>query len=147
MVTIGVDAHKRVHQALALDDAGTVLGSWRGANTPNSWQQLLVWAVAFAGPRHWGVEGTWNYGRGLAQFLVAQGEAVYEVNRPGQHKGRVVLAVVHDLAQERCAPRQGVANLVQHAAIGSRSLQDPRCLSAIAQRPTHPLRISPGSRR
>jgi transposase len=80
MVTIGVDAHKRVHQALALDDAGTVLGSWRGANTPDSWQQLLSWATTLPGPRQWGVEGAWNYGRGLAQFLVAQGETVYEVN-------------------------------------------------------------------
>jgi transposase len=80
MITLGVDAHKRVHQALALDDAGTILDSWRGANTPQSWQHLLAWAVTFPGPRQWGVEGTWNYGRGLAQFLVAQGELVYEVN-------------------------------------------------------------------
>jgi transposase len=80
MVTIGVDAHKRVHQALALTDTGTVLGTWRGANTCDSWQHLLAWAVTFAGPRQWGVEGAWNYGRGLAQFLVVQGETVYEVN-------------------------------------------------------------------
>jgi transposase len=80
MITIGVDAHKRVHQALALDDAGTILSSWRGANTPQSWQHLLAWAVTFPGPRQWGVEGAWNYGRGLAQFLVAQSELVYEVN-------------------------------------------------------------------
>ena len=32
MVTIGVDAHKRVHQAVALDSAWDgLLGSWRGA--------------------------------------------------------------------------------------------------------------------
>ena len=80
MVTIGVDAHKRVHQALALDAAGTVLSSWRGANTPDSWQHLLSWANTLPGPRQWGVEGAWNYGRGLAQFLVVQGETVYEVN-------------------------------------------------------------------
>ncbi len=80
MVTIGVDAHKRVHQAQALGDAGTVLGSWRGPNTPDSWQQLLTWAGTLPGSRQWGVEGAWNYGRGLAQFLVAHGETVYEVN-------------------------------------------------------------------
>ena len=80
MITIGVDAHKRVHQALALNDAGTILGSWRGANTPDSWQLLLAWAVTLPGPRHWGVEGAWKYGRGLAQFLIAHGETVYEVN-------------------------------------------------------------------
>jgi transposase len=80
MVTIGVDAHKSVHQVLALDDAGTVLSSWRGANTPDRWQQLLDWADILPGPRQWGIEGAWNYGRGLAQFLVAQGETVFEVN-------------------------------------------------------------------
>ncbi|HEV2124795.1 MAG TPA: IS110 family transposase [Chloroflexota bacterium] len=80
MVTIGVDAHKRVHQALALDDAGSVLGSWRGSNSPDSWQCLLAWADSLPGPRQWGIEGAWNYGRGLAQFLVTQSETVYEVN-------------------------------------------------------------------
>ncbi len=80
MITIGVDAHKSVHQALALDDAGTVLGHWRGANTAHSWQRLLAWAQTFLGACQWGIEGAWNYGRGLAQFLVAQGETVFEVN-------------------------------------------------------------------
>ncbi len=27
-----------------------------------------------------GIEGAWNYGRELAQFLVADGEIVYEIN-------------------------------------------------------------------
>src|SRR3712207_1144943 len=80
MVTIGVDAHKRIHAALALDDAGTVLGHWRGANNATGWQELWHWATALPGPRQWGIEGAWNYGRGAAQFLVAQGETVYEVN-------------------------------------------------------------------
>ncbi len=88
MVTIGVDAHKSVHQALALDDTGTVLGSWRGATTADHWQQLLAWAVTFPGPRQWGIEGAWNYGRGVAQFLVAQGETIFEVNPRWTAQGR-----------------------------------------------------------
>lgn len=80
MLTIGVDAHKAVHQALALDDTGSVLGSWRGATTPGHWLQLLDWVKALPGPRQWGIEGAWNYGRRLAQFLVAQRETVFEVN-------------------------------------------------------------------
>ncbi len=80
MITIGVDAHKRVHQALALDPTGAVLGHWRGANTADAWAHVLEWATSMPGPRQWGIEGAWNYGRGLAQFLVAQGETVYEVN-------------------------------------------------------------------
>jgi transposase len=80
MVTIGVDAHKHVHQALALDDAGTILGTWRGANTPDGWQHLHSWAASLPTPQQWGIEGAWQYGRGLAQFLVVQGETVFEVN-------------------------------------------------------------------
>ncbi len=80
MATIGVDAHKWVHQALALDETGAVLGSWRGANTPDRWQQFLAWAATLPGPQQWGIESAWNYGRGLAQFLVAQGETIFEVN-------------------------------------------------------------------
>ncbi len=80
MVTIGIDAHKRVHHALVLDDDGSILGSWRGPNTADSWQCLLTWTHTLPGPRQWGIEGAWNYGRGLAQFLVTQGETVYEVN-------------------------------------------------------------------
>jgi transposase len=80
MVAIGVDAHKRVHAALALDDAGHVLGQWRGPNTPSGWHTLQQWAAAFPGLRQWGIEGAWNYGRGLAQHLVSRGETVYEIN-------------------------------------------------------------------
>lgn len=79
-MTIGIDAHTRVHHALALDRTGTVLRSWRGANTPVRWQQRLAWATMVPGPRQWGVEGAGHDGRGLPQFLVAHGETVYDVN-------------------------------------------------------------------
>ncbi len=80
MITLGVDAHKQVHVAVALDDAGHELGRWRGPNSQRGWEQLARWAVELGGPRRWGIEGAWNYGRGLAQHLVASGETVYEVN-------------------------------------------------------------------
>jgi hypothetical protein len=32
MLTIGVDAHKRIHFALALAETGTVLDHWSGPN-------------------------------------------------------------------------------------------------------------------
>lgn len=80
MVTIGVDAHKRMHAAVAVDASGTILGEWKGPNTASGWHQLWDWATTFPGPRRWGIEGAWNYGRGLAQYLVAGDEQVYEVN-------------------------------------------------------------------
>ncbi|MDP9315399.1 MAG: IS110 family transposase [Chloroflexota bacterium] len=80
MVIIGVDAHKRMHAAVAVDADGMILSEWKGPNTASGWHALCTWATAFPTPRQWGIEGAWNYGRGLAQHLVAQGEPVYEVN-------------------------------------------------------------------
>ena len=80
MITIGVDAHKRVHVGLALDDTGRELGPWRGPNSAVGWQDFVKWSSAFGTERRVGIEGAWGYGRGLAQHLVGQGIAVYEVN-------------------------------------------------------------------
>lgn len=80
MITIGVDAHKRVHVAVALDEAGRELGQWRGPNSAEGWRGLRDWAAGLGDRRQFGIEGAWNYGRGLAQHLVAAGETVYEVN-------------------------------------------------------------------
>lgn len=79
MVTIGVDAHKQVHVAVAVDEVGRLLDEWKGANTHETWQELLDWASRWEA-RSWGIEGTGNYGKGLAQHLVACGETVFEVN-------------------------------------------------------------------
>ena len=70
MITIGVDAHRQVHVAVAVDATGREVARWRGANGPDAWHQVLDWAVALGSPRQWGIEGAWNYGRGLAQALV-----------------------------------------------------------------------------
>ena len=80
MITLGVDAHKQVHAAVALDAAGRELGRGRGANSAAGWAALRQWAAGFGTARQWGIEGAWSYGRGLAQHLVAAREAVYEIN-------------------------------------------------------------------
>ncbi len=46
------------------------------------------WAAGLPGPRVWGIEGAWGYGRGLAQQLVAEGATVYEVNSRWTALGR-----------------------------------------------------------
>jgi transposase len=80
MITIGVDAHKQVHVAVVLDEAGRELDRWQGPNSAEGWLKMLGWASSLGSTRRWGVEGAWNYGRGLAQHLVEAGEEVYEVN-------------------------------------------------------------------
>lgn len=67
MISIGVDAHKQVHAAVAIDDAGRELGQWRGPNSKSGWLRLAAWSEEFGPARRWGIEGAWSYGRGLAQ--------------------------------------------------------------------------------
>ena len=45
MLAIGVDAHKAVHVAVAVDAAGREVARWRGANSGAGWQELAAWAV------------------------------------------------------------------------------------------------------
>lgn len=80
MLTIGVDAHKRVHAAVAIDGNGRELTRWRGGTAPADGDRLQAWAAALAGDRRWGIEGSGQYGHALAQQLVAAGEPVVEVN-------------------------------------------------------------------
>jgi transposase len=112
MITFGVDAHKRIHVAVALAESGQELGAWRGANSQEGWTELLSWSSAFGDVGHWGIEGAWGNGRGLAQHLVKAGETVYEINarwtagkrrsarRPGKTDGLDARAVALLVRQE-----------------------------------------------
>lgn len=109
---IGIDAHKHVHQAVAIDDVGREQARWRGANTPAAWEDLHRWAQERGTDRTWGIEGAGQYGRGLAQYLIAAHEPVVEVNprqtaamrRGGRQRGKSdrldALAVARVVAQE-----------------------------------------------
>ena len=80
MITIGVDAHKRIHVAVGVDEAGRKLAGYEIVNNPDSWCKLQEWASQLGAARQWGIEGSGSYGRGLAQHLAGAGETVYEVN-------------------------------------------------------------------
>jgi len=80
MVTIGVDAHNQIHMAVAVTANGSLLDVWRGPNSRTGWEEMLQWACSLAAERQWGIEGAWNYGRGVAQHLIAAGETVFDIN-------------------------------------------------------------------
>src|SRR5579859_6865916 len=80
MISIGIDAHKSAHAAVAVDAVGQVCGHWEGPNSTEGWAAVLAWAQGLGAERRWGIEGAWNYGRGLAQHLVAAGEVVHDIN-------------------------------------------------------------------
>jgi transposase len=114
-VAIGVDTHKEVHIAVALDALGAQLESREIPTTLAGYRSLLSWSQELGVPA-FAVEGTGSYGAGLVRFLEQAGVAVYECERPRRQERRrgksdlidAALAVRRLLAGERLRlPRGG----------------------------------------
>jgi transposase len=86
-VAIGVDTHKEVHVAVALDALGVRLGSREIAATAAGYRSLLSWAQELGVPA-FVVEGTGSYGAGLVRFLERAGVGVFECERPRRGERR-----------------------------------------------------------
>ena len=84
----GVDTHRDVHVAAAMDSTGRVLGAESFPATAAGYSELLVWLRTWGELVRVGIEGTGSYGAGLARHLGAAGVAVVEVNRPNRQQRR-----------------------------------------------------------
>lgn len=84
----GVDTHKDVHVAAAVDAAGRLLGTAAFAVGKQGYEQLAGWLQSWGALGRVGVEGTGSYGAGLARHLAAVGVEVVEVNRPNRQMRR-----------------------------------------------------------
>lgn len=83
-IIVGVDTHKYVHVAVAIDHLGARVAAQHVAANRQGYAQLEAWAAVLAGNGRvlaYGVEGTGSYGVGLASFLRRTGHRVIEVNR------------------------------------------------------------------
>jgi len=87
-VTVGVDSHKDVHVAAAVDQVGRVLGTTWVPTTTQGSAQLLRWATRLGQVQRFGIEGTGSFGAGLSRWLQQQGYQVVEVNRPNRQTRR-----------------------------------------------------------
>lgn len=91
MVIIGIDPHKRVHVASAMEPTShRVLGSMQVDATLEGYAQLARWAGELAGRegRRWAVENAHGLGRHLTQWLLARGERVQDVPAAATARGR-----------------------------------------------------------
>jgi transposase len=78
MIMLGVDAHKRTHTLVAVDDAGRKLGERTVAATPDGHLQARQWAARWP-ERRFAIEDCRHVSRRLEADLLAAGEAVVRV--------------------------------------------------------------------
>lgn len=86
-VIIGVDTHKHIHVAVAIDSHGARLGDLAVSADTGGYTQLEQWAQALGRIDRFGIEGTGSYGAGLTSFLRRCGHRIVEVNR-GDRRSR-----------------------------------------------------------
>ena len=84
----GVDTHRDVHVAAAVNTAGQVLGSAPFRADPAGYEQMNNWLQSQGRVCRVGIEGTGSYGAGLARHLTKIGVEVVEVNRPNRQLRR-----------------------------------------------------------
>ena len=80
-VIVGVDTHKHVHVAVAIDTWGIRLGDQSFVADSGGYQALITWAETHGRLEAFGIEGTGSYGAGLARAVRRAGHRVVEVNR------------------------------------------------------------------
>lgn len=88
-IVIGVDTHKYVHVAAAMDAVGATLATRTIATDSAGFEQLLQWAAALGTITAFGVEGTGSYGAGLTSWVRRHGYKVVEVARPDRRLRRL----------------------------------------------------------
>lgn len=87
--TLGVDTHKDVNVAVALDNLGRRIDGRRVPTGESGSRDLLHWAQQLDPDRVGGIEGTGSYSAGLTRFRRAASETVHEKSRPNRcHRGR-----------------------------------------------------------
>jgi transposase len=87
-VIVGVDTHKHIHVAVAIDHRGARLGDLAVSADTGGYSQLERWAQALGRIDRFGIEGTGSYGAGLTSFLRRCGHRVVECNREDRRARR-----------------------------------------------------------
>jgi transposase len=79
MVIIGIDAHKRNHTAVIVDELGRRLAQHHSSSDSGAHLALLAWAAAHDSQRLWAVEDCRHLSRRLERDLLAAGERIVRV--------------------------------------------------------------------
>jgi transposase len=87
-LVIGVDTHKDVHVAVALDTLGRRVADTKIPTTAGGYRKLVAWADSLGSVEAFGLEGTGSYGAALARHLRDCDRQVIEVLRPNRQARR-----------------------------------------------------------
>src|SRR4051794_26957664 len=79
MVVVGIDAHKRTHTAVIVDEQGRQLAARTFQATSAGHLGMLRWAAGFGEQRQWAVEDCRNMTRRLERDLLGAGEHLVRV--------------------------------------------------------------------
>ncbi len=135
----GVDTHKQVHVAAAIDGAGRLLGTAEFAADADGCRGLLGWLESFGTLVRVGVEGTGSYGAGLTRHLASAGAQVVEVNRQNWRRRGKTDAVDAEAAaravlsgEATTAPKSadGRAEAIRALSVARRSAVKARTVAA-----------------
>src|SRR4029450_7943479 len=88
-IVVGVDTHKHIHVAVAVDELGGRIDTRSFAADRSGHEQLIDWASSLGREVIFGVEGTGSYGAGLASAIRRRGIGVLEVVRTDRRDRRL----------------------------------------------------------
>lgn len=129
MVVIGIDAHKRNHTAVAVDELGRKLAHTETGASQSDHLALVGWASRQAPERLWAIEDCRHLSRRLERDLLAAGE-------------RIVRVPPKLMAHARDGARSyGKSDAIDALAVARAALREPRLPSARLDGPERELRL------
>jgi transposase len=87
-IIVGVDTHKYVHVAVAIDRLGARLASCSVSADRAGYAEMVRWAQGLGPVDAFGIEGTGSYGVGLASYVRRHALRVVEVSHCDRRKRR-----------------------------------------------------------
>jgi transposase len=130
MITLGIDAHKRTHTVVAVDEVGRQLGvKTTTATTSQDHLAMLRWGESFGEERTWAVEGCRHLSRRLESDLIHAGERIVRV--PPK-----LMAKTRDSART-----YGKSDPIDALAVARAALRQPDLPTAALDGPSRQLRL------
>lgn len=130
MITLGIDAHKRSHTVVAVDEVGRQLGTkTTNATTTADHLAIVRWADQFGSDRTWAVEDCRHLSRQLECDMIAAGE-------------RIVRVPPKLMARSRNSARTyGKSDPIDALAVARASLREPDLPTAYLDQEAREIRL------